>query len=109
MSRPALGLIQPIIQWVPAAFCLGVKRPGRKADHSLPSSAEVKECVGLYLHYVFMAWCLGTGTTLPLPYLFISHSIFAFYVEEKIKNSISLKSKYYCIHFWFWILKSPCL
>jgi hypothetical protein len=28
----------------------GVKRPGREADHSPPSSAEVKECVELYLH-----------------------------------------------------------
>jgi hypothetical protein len=27
-----------------------VKRPGREADHSPPSSAEVKECVELYLH-----------------------------------------------------------
>jgi hypothetical protein len=29
---------------------LGVKRPGREADHSPPSCAEVKECVELYLH-----------------------------------------------------------
>jgi hypothetical protein len=28
----------------------GVKRPGREADHSLPSSEEVKECLELYLH-----------------------------------------------------------
>jgi hypothetical protein len=28
----------------------GVKRPGREADHSPPSSAEVKKCVVLYLH-----------------------------------------------------------
>jgi hypothetical protein len=28
----------------------GVKRPGREADHSPPSSDEVKECVELYLH-----------------------------------------------------------
>jgi hypothetical protein len=36
----------------------GVKRPGREADHSTPSSAEVKECVELYLHsqYAFMTW-----------------------------------------------------
>jgi hypothetical protein len=39
---------------------LGVKRPGREADHSSPSSAEVKEWVELYIHfpYAFMAWCL---------------------------------------------------
>jgi hypothetical protein len=28
----------------------GVKRQEREADHSPPSSAEVKECVELYLH-----------------------------------------------------------
>jgi hypothetical protein len=41
---------QPPIQWVPGALTLGVKRPGREADHSPPSSVEVKECVELYLH-----------------------------------------------------------
>jgi hypothetical protein len=29
---------------------LGVKRLGREADHSPPSSAEVKECIELYLY-----------------------------------------------------------
>jgi hypothetical protein len=29
---------------------VGVKWPGREADHSPPSSSEVKECVELYLH-----------------------------------------------------------
>jgi hypothetical protein len=32
------------------SLSLGVKRPGREADHSSPSSAEVKEWVELYLH-----------------------------------------------------------
>jgi hypothetical protein len=41
-SRTALGPTQPRIQWVPGALSLGVKRPGREADHSPPSSAEVK-------------------------------------------------------------------
>jgi hypothetical protein len=41
-SRPALGPTQPPLQWVPGATSLGVKRPGREADHSLPSSADVK-------------------------------------------------------------------
>jgi hypothetical protein len=41
---------QPPIQWVPVVLSLRVKRPGREADHSPASSAEVKECVGLYLH-----------------------------------------------------------
>jgi hypothetical protein len=37
----------------------GVKRPGREADHSPPSSAEVKNtwsCISTP-KYVFMAWC----------------------------------------------------
>jgi hypothetical protein len=44
-----LGPTQPPIQWVPGALSLGVKWPGREADHSLPYNAEVKECVELYL------------------------------------------------------------
>jgi hypothetical protein len=39
-SRTTLGPTQPPIQWVPGALSLGVRRPGRKADHSPPSSAE---------------------------------------------------------------------
>jgi hypothetical protein len=46
-SRTALGPTQPPIQWVPGALSLGVKRLGREADHSPPSSAEVKKCVEL--------------------------------------------------------------
>jgi hypothetical protein len=38
-----LGPTQPPIQWVPGALSLGVKRPGREANHSPPSDAEVKE------------------------------------------------------------------
>jgi hypothetical protein len=41
-STTALEPTQPPIQWVPEALSLGVKRPGREADHSPPSSAEVK-------------------------------------------------------------------
>jgi len=43
MSRTALGPTQPPIQRVLGALSLGVKRPGREADHSPPSSTEVKE------------------------------------------------------------------
>jgi hypothetical protein len=42
-SRTALGPTQSPIQWVPGTLPLGVKRPGREADHSPPSSAEVRE------------------------------------------------------------------
>jgi hypothetical protein len=47
------GTIPPLPQYAFMAWCseaqeqlyisLGVKRPGREADHSPPSSAEVKE------------------------------------------------------------------
>jgi hypothetical protein len=40
--RMALVPTQPPIQWVPGALSLEVKLPGREADHSPPSSAEVK-------------------------------------------------------------------
>jgi hypothetical protein len=46
------------IQWVQEDLSLGVKRPGREADHSPPSTAEVKEWVELYLHSLNMpSWC----------------------------------------------------
>jgi hypothetical protein len=59
-SRTALGPTQPPLQWVPGALSVGVKRPGREADHSPPSSAEVKNAWSYTSapQYVFMAWCL---------------------------------------------------
>jgi hypothetical protein len=48
---------------------------GREADHSPPSSAEVKEWVELYLHSPNTPSWRGaqlggsTGTTLPLPFI----------------------------------------
>jgi hypothetical protein len=41
-SRTALGPTQTSIQGVSGALSLGLKQPGRDADHSPPSSAEVK-------------------------------------------------------------------
>jgi hypothetical protein len=35
---------------VPGTLSLGVKQSEREADHLPPSSAEVKECMELYLH-----------------------------------------------------------
>jgi hypothetical protein len=50
----ALGLTQPPIQQVPGDLSQGVKWLGCEADHSLPSSAKVKECMELYLHSASM-------------------------------------------------------
>jgi hypothetical protein len=41
-SETALGPTQPPIHWVPGALSMGVKRPVREADQSLPSNAEVE-------------------------------------------------------------------
>jgi hypothetical protein len=62
VSRPALGPTQPPIHWVPGALSLGVKRPGREADHSPPSRSEVGQrmcgAISPLPQYVFMNWCL---------------------------------------------------
>jgi hypothetical protein len=49
----------PLIQWVPGALSLVVKRPGRKTDHSPPSSAEVKMrgAIPPLPQYALMMWC----------------------------------------------------
>jgi hypothetical protein len=55
-TRPALRPTQPPTQWV-LDFIPWVKRPGREADHSPPSSTKVKEtwiCIST-TPYVFMA------------------------------------------------------
>jgi hypothetical protein len=49
LSRPALRPTQPPVQWVPG-LSRGKVRPGRDADPSPPSSAEVKNRVELYLY-----------------------------------------------------------
>jgi hypothetical protein len=49
-SRTNLGPTSLLSKWVTGALSLRVKRPGREVDHSSPSSAEVKDCVELYLH-----------------------------------------------------------
>jgi hypothetical protein len=59
MSRMALRPTKPPIQWVMSSFPV-VKQPGHEADHSPPSSAEVKNAWSYTSNpqYVSMAWCL---------------------------------------------------
>jgi hypothetical protein len=48
---------QPPIQWVPEALSQGIKRPEHEADHSPPTSAEIKK-TWIYTStpaYAFMA------------------------------------------------------
>jgi hypothetical protein len=42
VSRPAMEPTQLPVQWVPGVLSPGKARPGRDADHSPPSSAEVR-------------------------------------------------------------------
>jgi hypothetical protein len=72
-SRTALGPTQHPIQWVPDALSLGVKRPGREADHSPPYSAGVKNAWSYtYIpQYVFMAWYLVKQTDFIFTFTFI--------------------------------------
>jgi len=48
-SRPTLRPTQPNIQWV-LGLSRGVKWPGRAVEHPIPSSAEFKEIVELYIY-----------------------------------------------------------
>jgi hypothetical protein len=43
-SSPLFIFFRPPTEWVPGTIYLGVKLPKREADHSPPSSAEVKKC-----------------------------------------------------------------
>jgi len=52
---------QPPIQWVPGALSLGVKQLGHDADHSPPSSTEVKN-----------AWCYTSTPPIRLPGVVLS-------------------------------------
>jgi hypothetical protein len=75
-STPDLGPTQPPIQWVTVAPSPELKRPGREADHSPPTTGEVKK-TWLYTStppYAFMAWCLISQVEEQL-YLLLSSGI----------------------------------
>jgi hypothetical protein len=57
---PVLVPTQPPIQWVQETLSTWVKQQGREADHSPPTSAEVKK-MWIYTStppYAFIAECL---------------------------------------------------
>jgi len=81
-SRLALEPTHPPIQWIPGAISLGIKRPGREADHSPTSSAEDKNAWSYTStpYYVFTAWCL------------VKHrDNFTFSFNFTIRNAFSMK------------------
>jgi hypothetical protein len=56
----ALGTAHPPIERVPGILTPGLRWPERIADHSRPSSAEVKNAWSYISNpqYVLMTWCL---------------------------------------------------
>jgi hypothetical protein len=64
-SRQALGSTQPPIQCVPRALSPGVKREGREADHSPPTSTDVKK-MWIYTSTPQYAFIALSTATLPL-------------------------------------------
>jgi hypothetical protein len=63
-SRPALG---PLIQWVPGALSPGVKQPGREADHSSATRAEVKKT---WIYRSTPPYTFTVSKAITLPYIF---------------------------------------
>jgi hypothetical protein len=51
-SRPVLEPTQPPIPWITRALFPGIKRPRREGDHPPPTTAEVKEYMELYIHFL---------------------------------------------------------
>jgi hypothetical protein len=71
-STPVLWPTQPPIQWALGTFSPVVKRPGREANHSPPTSAEVKD-TWIYTSiplYVSMGVSTETNFTFTFLYVF---------------------------------------
>lgn len=62
--RIALGPTHRLIQWALELFTLGARWPGREADNSPPSKAEVKnEWINIPTPSILYAFMACTGTT----------------------------------------------
>jgi hypothetical protein len=55
-SRPAMGPTQPSIQWVLGVSSLRVKQLGHEADHSPPSSADIKNGGAIAPLHLMSSW-----------------------------------------------------
>jgi hypothetical protein len=67
---------------------LGVKRPGREADHSPPSSAEVEEWVELYFHSPNTTWWRGDQLKSHLRVLEVTKK-----TKKRIDNKVQQKDE----------------
>jgi len=114
-SRPALGPTQRPLQWVPRSLSSGVKRPRREADHSPPSSDEVKNAwrytsTSIRLHgveklYLYLMNYISVAVALDLPLactglLSLFHSfILSFTHRHSYNTAVSDKDMYqYTVH-----------
>jgi hypothetical protein len=82
-SRPALGAYSASYPMGTMGLFTGVERPGRRPDHSFPSSAEVKNAWSYTStpQYVFMYWLLiKHKIRFRAWYLVKRRDIFAFYI-----------------------------
>jgi hypothetical protein len=88
---------QTRIQCVPGLLSTGIKRPGREANHSPPSSAEVKNAWGhtSTSPYAFMEWCLmKPSDTFTCPFIDQIQFCFRMYNVD-VKTSARWQSSLY--------------
>jgi hypothetical protein len=94
VSKLALGATHPPNHWVTGAFSLWVKQLGHEADHSPPSSAEVKNAWSytstppIHLHEIVLK---STGMTLPLPFnknIIYMHARFEIFMVVKFQVKV---------------------
>jgi hypothetical protein len=89
-SRPALGSTQPT-QWVPRALSLGVKRPGREANHSALENVDLYIHSPIRLHGVVLN-SFSTETTLPYPNIKFNENSFS--ASRVVKHAETKKDRH---------------
>jgi len=76
----------------------GVKRPGRRVDHTPPPSAEIKERVELYLYSTSGPSWPVKGSTLPLPFLLLFYCRDSFFTVPIV--ILMTRSLFILLDFW---------